>query len=794
MKELYSSGDSSIIRRRLTHTPSKHPTKSTPSKGKPTLKPVKRSPAPTRKPSLPKRKPSTYKPSPAPTHKPSPAPTPTPTSFSPFISVGSTYQTSPTSYLKFDSPTQLTRYIKEGSITTCTSLPYYISSNNFLVIHSMGGGSLTKTPTGLKYTSFDDNEVREMTPVTSNPLESLCNPETSSIGSYKNIVSIFNQQGDVYQSGDDYYVVKVLNSNKLNLLRYYNYDGQYGCEDQAYFTIIGPFAVGLDGSVDFMVTADGTVLQNIYYQGEMRSFPMIKATALPSGYQCNPMPDSTTLLDLMRMYSTNIAGKLVASIVMNGNILAYYTDTFNQNGNGIVYQLHYETGSISNTTFNIKKRYSNDRYNAKPLFFNGTEVFVESREGNFIQGYFSGEYHDFPAGFSLGDSKSVKYGRIGSNSYIFYCKLLPSGDIDDIYSYNMKTKVSQSLNVVAKVQDYFTGDTTNLMKDFNVKDNKIIWEYSWITNAMVYYDLNTATVGSFVSSKLRELNIVKCFTCDNIDAPLVSSNNELLMIIRDGLISKNNIVLSLGPSLTITSTSYTITGDLKLKDDISGIIYYFKKANNELLIYNDILNDASICSSKKWKQLDAGVFYTTDGPISYLTKPSAPADVITYNGIDMKILPVDSKIPSCLPEITVVKRSTHTLNDRYSFFSGSLNSDLVLVDTEWKPSLKTAYQFYNTTSNTEKSITLSSPPPKPSNYPLNTNYNLIYPIFSISGYVWVTENPPYIIRNNVAISISPALPEKFVIHENGAYVVAIVNENLVNIDLSTGSLSITSTL
>ena len=379
-------------------------------------------------------------------------------------------------------------------------------------------------------------------------------------------------------------------------------------------------------------------------------------------------------------------------------------------------------------------------------------------------------------------SKDVKYGKIGSKSYLFYSRFKPgSWEIDDIYSYDMNTKVSQKLNVFDNVKDYFTEDTSKF-KNFNIKDNKIIWMYNYRTGAILYYDLNTSSVGSFVSLKLHLINDAACFTCDGTDAPLVSSNNDLLIIVRDGLTFKNSVVISLGPLLTITSNTYTITNNLKLRNDISGIVYFFK-ANNELQIFNDALNDASVCSTKKWKQLDNGFIYTSDGSISYLTKPSTPAGVITYNGIDMKLLPMDSKLPSCLPEITVLKRSTNNLN-AYSFFSGSLDSDLILVDTQSNPQFKTTYHYYNTTSNREIQLQVQTPP-KPSNFPSNVGYNLLYPI-SVSG-VWVTENPPYLIRNNVAINISPASPESIVINENGDYAVSIVNDHLVKINLSTGS-------
>jgi effector-binding domain-containing protein len=122
------------------------------------------------------------------------------------------------------------------------------------------------------------------------------------------------------------------------------------------------------------------------------------------------------------------------------------------------------TGGVTNTTFNIKNRYSNDRYNAEPLFFNGTELFVACKEGNFIKGYYSGVYHDFPA--ELWINRDVKYGKIGSKSYLFYSRFTTGWEIDDIYSYDMSTTVSLKFNVGAKVKDYFIEDIYQL-KSFN---------------------------------------------------------------------------------------------------------------------------------------------------------------------------------------------------------------------------------------------------------------------------------------------------------------------------------------
>jgi hypothetical protein len=72
-----------------------------------------------------------------------------------------------------------------------------------------------------------------------------------------------------------------------------------------------------------MVTADDTLVENFWYLKETYRNPYTKATELPSGYQCTPMPDTLTPLDVKQIYQTNIAGKLVASIVMKDSILAY---------------------------------------------------------------------------------------------------------------------------------------------------------------------------------------------------------------------------------------------------------------------------------------------------------------------------------------------------------------------------------------------------------------------------------------------------------------------------------------
>ena len=176
----------------------------------------------------------------------------------------------------------------------------------------MGGGSLTKTSKGLKYTSLENNEAIEMTTVTSNPLESQCNPETSIIGSFKSIVSTFNQD-NVYESDETYYDMKIYDSNKFNIKRYYD-DGS--CESWRFASIIGPFVSSGFGLSAFMVAADSTLVENIWYLKETHKLTYTKATELPSGYQCDPMPNTLTPLDLMQIYPTNISGKLVASIVM----------------------------------------------------------------------------------------------------------------------------------------------------------------------------------------------------------------------------------------------------------------------------------------------------------------------------------------------------------------------------------------------------------------------------------------------------------------------------------------------
>ena len=149
----YKNGDSSVIRRILTHTPSRKPTSQK---------------------SLPTKQPTTNQ-----------KPTQTPPS-SNGLNIDDIFQLSSNSYMKINSKFQFTKYDKVGSKVTCEVVPYYYSSSSFISL-GIKAGTLSQSNNGdLLYTSLDDNKAATFKKVSSNPFSS-CKPKSFN---FKNIKSV----------------------------------------------------------------------------------------------------------------------------------------------------------------------------------------------------------------------------------------------------------------------------------------------------------------------------------------------------------------------------------------------------------------------------------------------------------------------------------------------------------------------------------------------------------------------------------------------------------------------------
>jgi len=153
----YKNGDSSVIRRILTHTPTRKPTK----KADITHSPSRKQPTTNQK------------------------PTQTPPS-SNGLNIDDIFQLSSSSYIKINSEFQFTKYYKVGSKVTCEVVPYYYSSSSFIAL-SIKAGTLSQSNNGdLLYTSLDDNKAATFKKVSSNPFSS-CKPKSFN---FKNIKSV----------------------------------------------------------------------------------------------------------------------------------------------------------------------------------------------------------------------------------------------------------------------------------------------------------------------------------------------------------------------------------------------------------------------------------------------------------------------------------------------------------------------------------------------------------------------------------------------------------------------------
>ena len=537
------------------------------------------------------------------------------------------------------------------STTECKSLPYHIYNDSTLMIFGMDAFNLTKNPYDLTYSLLLDNTKVNITKVTETFSLPECNPQTNF--NFYDIASIF-KQGDYFElAQDDYYFVERITSNKIVMSRIHADTVDVSCElDVLPGTISGPFlfspsnlmAIGVIGNTyQFFYTKGGIV-----YNWNT----ITKLTNPPTHVKC-PSFANTTSLEVKNVYNLNSAGKLLVSVVMNDTILGYYGDAFDNTG--LVYQLKYTTGNITTTTFNIKKRYSTERYNAQPFFFDGTELFVLSKEGNFMQGYFFGEYHDFPTDLNgvFINPKKVKYGKIGSNSYLFYPKFI-DGTIDDIYSYDLNTKTSLKLSVIEKIKNYFNDEWIDLISEFIFKDNKLVWNYVANFNALIYYDVTTTAVGSFELGTLSSINNDICFTCQGGFQLLLSSNNELMLFALIG--NRGNVAITFQPVTNKLISNYNINGDLYLQNPLKGELYQYK-ADNNLIVYEDILNGRAICSTYKFKQFDKYV-YTSNGKVTEISKCSNCINdtYIFYFGV--KILSSTAAVPTCIQKASLSRYTT----------------------------------------------------------------------------------------------------------------------------------------
>ena len=186
---LYNSGNNhNVVRRLLTHTPTKRPS----IHSKPRPKPTKSF---TRKPSS---RPVQRKPTSRPTKKSFP----TPSRNNSFFTFPATYKlssslsspsSSSSSYITIDSNAQLTLFEN----TKCSPLPYYIT-DNFIIILTIGAGTLKTSQGVVELALFNTNTSVSFT--RSNIKKTCRNPEFH--GTFKDIKSLFNI-GDIYMSIDN---------------------------------------------------------------------------------------------------------------------------------------------------------------------------------------------------------------------------------------------------------------------------------------------------------------------------------------------------------------------------------------------------------------------------------------------------------------------------------------------------------------------------------------------------------------------------------------------------------------
>ena len=237
----------------------------------------------------------------------------------------------------------------------------------------------------------------------------------------------------------------------------------------------------------------GYQLQYIEQSGFVGYGRFKKVNSQPSKYVCPSTGTTGTELDVTHVQNTYIVGPVQGSIVANNTILSYSSKSFYSGGNGTIDVYNYETGKNTKTSYNIKARGISNRYNAKPLFYNGTELFLLCNDVNcydsYLYGYYSGEYYDLPQSvyqtlrFNYG---SVVYCIIDNKAVLVYFK-----SDDDFYSYDLKTSEELNMNIKAKVGNKLE---SYMLSRFTFSNNKIVWVYS--RDRMVYYDLVTQTVGA----------------------------------------------------------------------------------------------------------------------------------------------------------------------------------------------------------------------------------------------------------------------------------------------------------
>ena len=742
---LYNAGSSSIIRRKLTHTPTKSPTNRRPTR-RPTKRPTRRhTRSPTRSPTRgPTVRPTTIPttiPTTSPTTSTTPATTTTPTTS--FFTITSTYQLSspssppsPPSYITINSNTQLTLF----ESTKCSVLPYYITDNNFIIIYSIGAGTITKKSQGVVELALLGTNTSIT--FTTSSITKTCSYPNTDVLSFVDVQSSINV-GDIYLSTLDRSFTRTT-TDELVLTDHEIKNNVLTCSSYK-ASIFGPFLTS-GGSIWFTIGGDdqGYQLQFIDFGEFFPDGDYKKVNTIPTQYKC---PDTDIELDITHVQNTNILASVQSSIVVNNTIISYGSSYSSVD----VY--NYETGVYNQATYNIKKRYSSDRYNARPLFFNGTELFLLGDNDNsyYLYGYYYGGYYDLPqAVHQTLKSVDVEYGIIDNKPVLLYAKRKNMFAFDDIYSYNLKTQVEVKMNIISKLSESYAQE---LSFTFAFINNKIVWRFRGV---MVYYDVVTQTTGRYTST---DLDNIHHFSNTQI---LTSYKNELLLMFGTGLndFSKSNIVVTFGPhSPTTTKNIYKLTSDLLINDEANRIMYYFN-TNNELFVYDDMLTGASICQKLTYKQLANGVVYTSDNSIRSITQLSNNNGFIVYGGIFTKVLPLSTPRPQCMPQRTLQRVSSTLLSQEYKTFLGSPSSDLILISTYDKysyPSNSNSHKFFNTNSKLETTITFNQLPSKPSNFPSGVAYALKYPIsINSDNDYWITSSPSYLIpssnTNNNGIS------------------------------------------
>ena len=387
----------------------------------------------------------------------------------------------------------------------------------------------------------------------------------------------------------------------------------------------------------------------------------------------------------------NIAGTLIGSAVVGTNVIAY--DRFDSQ----VYLINYETGFVNKTAYEVQKRNTNERFNALPFFYDGSNLYVlcdrndrildpsTGQNKYCIQNFNTGAYLDISEAvmneFKFWDSPTYcTYGRYEGADNI-YCIIRDTNGKWNLKSYNIHSKDINTLQSNILISHFIDG--------ILFKDNTLYWfiekkctSFNLATNAVTYLHLD-------LSHYLYQ------------DKPiyLLTSSNEIMMIHRntmgnDVAIKINNYAaMILGPYQTVQHINIKITSGLLIQDIMGGIYYKFQ--GNQLTTYVDMLNDDFICSNSIYLQLGDGLVYTKKELKEFATSSPGMSAVYMESAEFLRVLPETTKLPTCMPKLGLLVDAAFSTS-KIEVLIGSKSSDVV------KFSIRQGYPFtyFNLTSGT----------------------------------------------------------------------------------------------